>query len=251
MDDARRFYGFHSREREADIAHQAIQRCISTINAHRPIIERPFTSIHDQDIMNYLHNIFERYHGQLDQQHHEFWLQAPASVRQALAQLNVAVHRCECLDRPEPRVVCTWWGMPKTEHLDLDLQQRYGSLTSDFGGVYLNYVEIGKTAQDMARDNDHYMADDMFRPFDHYSADFCINFFSQTLQDVLPELERIERFWSQHRNFFDRFGINHADDVRMKPLRHKVAQLVFDKQRESAILGMIRSNQIVTKVEIL
>jgi hypothetical protein len=250
MDDSRRFYGFNTPEREADMAWHMIQQCIQRINAHAPIIELEFTSVHDQDMLNYLHNIFERYHGALDQQHHDFWLSAPMQVREALAQLNVAVHRCECLDRREPRVVCTWWGMPKTQRLDLDLQARHGQLGSDFGGVYLNYAEIGKTALDMVRDDDHYMAADMFRPFDHFSADFCINFFDQSLGEAEADIAKIQEFFLEHRGFFDRLGINHARDVRMMPLRYKVAQLMFDTQDRSAILDMLRNNQMVTQVKI-
>lgn len=250
MDDDRRFYGFNTPEREADTAQRMIQQCIQRINAHAPIIERDFTSVHDQDMLNYLHNIFERYHGALDQQSHDFWLAAPMQVREALAQLNVAVHRCECLARREPRVVCTWWGMPKTEHLDLDLQKQHGQLGSDFGGVYLNYAEIGKTALDMMRDDDHYMDDSMFRPFDHFSADFCINFFDQSASEAEADVERIQEFFLRHRTFFARFGIDHARDVRMLPLRHKVAQLMFDIPDRSVILDMLRNNQIVTKVKI-
>lgn len=250
LDDPTRFYGFHDREREQHIAEHMINQCIDTINSYLPIIQKPFTSAKDQDMLNYLHNIFERYHGQLDQQNHDFWLQAPEQVRQALARLNIAVHRCECLDQHQPRVVCTWWGMPKTQHLDLVLQQSYGQLGADFGGVYLNYVEIGKTAHDMAHDDDQYMAPDMFRPFDHYSADFYITFFDQTPQDLEPDLDRIRLYFDQHRDFFLAHGIHTAQDVRMLPLRHKVAQLNFDHADRSAILDLVRQNQIITKVEI-
>jgi hypothetical protein len=93
MDNPDRFYGFGTAQQEQQRAVDMIQQCIATINAHDPIIDREFE--YTQDGLNYLHNIFERYHGLLDQQTSEYWLSAPSTVRQALANLNLAVHRCE------------------------------------------------------------------------------------------------------------------------------------------------------------
>lgn len=250
LDDPKRFYGFNDIQRETHIAEQMIKKCIETINRHAHVIDREFTSIDDQDLMNYLHNIFERYHGMLDQQNHDFWNQAPEDVRQALADLNIAVHRCESVRSQSPRLVCTWFGMPKTKHLPLELQEKYGQIGCDFGGVYLNYVEIGKTACDMAKDNDQYMANEMFKPFDFYSADFFVAFYSRSCQDMLQVIKMIDQYFQKNKLFFDQFGITSSDDIRIKPIRHKVAQLDFEDMTESAILELIRQNQIVTKINL-
>lgn len=250
LDDARRFYNFGSLPQDEQAAEAQIRHCIETINQHQAIIQREFTSVHDQDLTNYLHNIFERYHGMLDRQDHEFWLGAPDTVRRALADLNIAVHRCESLRDREPRAVCTWFGMPKTQHLSLELQTQYGQLGCDFGGVYLNYVEIGKTARDLAHDDDHYIADEMFQPFDRYSADFVMTFFDRTPEQEHVTLEMIERYWKQHRDFFQKHGIQSHRDTRMLPLRFKVAQLDYNPAQRSAILDMISLNQEITAVEI-
>ena len=250
LDDPRRFYHFNDPAQEAVIAERMLRECMDTINSYQPIIERRFTNINDQDLLNYLHNIFERYHGMLDQQGHEFWICAPNRVRKALADLNLAVHRCEYLRNGRPRVICTWFGMPKTERLDPELQRRYGQLGCEFGAVYLNYVEIGKTAQDLARDNDIYLADEMFKPFTHYSADFLVTFYDQPASDMRSVLQSIDRYWQNNRDFFQKFGINASNDIRMMPFRFKVAQLQYTSGHEHAILDMIRQNQIVTSVEI-
>jgi hypothetical protein len=148
----------------------ALPQLMHTIQIHRPFE-------YTQDCLNYLHNIFERYHGLLDQQHSDYWSRAPESVRKALAELNLAVHRCESVaSGTNPRFVCTWYGMPKTHQLALDLQEQYTESQIKFGTVYLNYCEIGKTAEDLANDNDKYIGDDAFQPFDHYSADFNVQF---------------------------------------------------------------------------
>jgi hypothetical protein len=87
LDDPKRFYGFSSREEEIVKAEIFLQHNIETINQYCVIISRPI-NIHDQDYLNYLHNIFEVYHGLLDQQH-DFWKTAPDNVRQALCNLNI------------------------------------------------------------------------------------------------------------------------------------------------------------------
>lgn len=250
LDDPRRFYNFGTPEQEELTAIEKIQHCIKTINSYQPIIERQFNSLRDQDTLNYLHNIFERYHGMLDQQNHEFWQQAPESVRKALADLNISVHRCEGLSSRQPRVVCTWFGQPKTHQLPLDLQASHGQLGHDFGGVYLNYVEIGKTARDLAHDDDQYISDEMFKPFDFYSSDFVITFSSVSPKEMDPVLHSIDLYFDRHRGFFEAHGITSSRHTRMLPLRFKVAQLDYEPTEKNAILSMIRENQIITSVEI-
>jgi hypothetical protein len=229
-----------------------MQQCIDTVNQHQPIIDRTLKRVDDQDTLNYLHNIFECYHGQLDQQTHEFWQTAPEEVRQALAMINITVHRCESFrnDTMNTRFVCTWFGMPKTQTLSLELQQRYGSLQSEFGGVYLNYCEIGKTATEMMYDRDQYMADEMFQPFNYYSADFRVDMYSESAHVAKQRQQQTVDYVSGHKEFFQRFGIADVDDVRIQPLKFKVAQLIYDSRDIERIISQIRANQYVNSVII-
>jgi hypothetical protein len=252
MDNPDRFYGFTTIGQEIKRALDTMQQCIKTVNQHSPIINRSLVSVNDQDTLNYLHNIFERYHGQLDQQNHEFWKSAPADVKQALADINITVHRCESLrgGKMNPRFVCTWYGMPKTQTLDLALQEQYGVPGVEFGGVYLNYCEIGKTASEMAVDRDHYMADEMFQPFNYYSADFCVTLHTEPNSVVEQRKNTTENYVNNNRMFFKRFGINSVDDVRVRPLKFKVAQLVYEPNDKDRIMSQIRENQYVHSVTI-
>lgn len=248
MDDHTRFYHFDSIEVEQSRAQRYLLDCIDTINAHSAIIEKTFTSVQDQDLLNYLHSIFERYHGQLDQQHGEFWQQCPDHVRQALANLNLAVHRCESLRHRRPRFVCTWFGMPKQHRLPQCLQRQHGTWQTDWGGVYLNYVEIGKTLRDMALDHDHYMADEMFQPFDHYSADFVVNFFDHDAAGVARERALMQTYLDSRRDFFQARGIHSIDQVDAAALKFKLAQLRYtDRDR---VMQCIQECQHIKQVHI-
>ena len=246
MDNPDRFYGFGTPAQEQQRATTMIQQCIATINAHDPIITREFE--YTQDGLNYLHNIFEHYHGLLNQQTSEYWRQAPDPVRQALANLNLAVHRCEtAMAAPCPRFVCTWFGMPKTECLDSVMMTDHGELEIKFGTVYLNYCEIGKTVEDLAHDNDIYIGDDAFRPFGHYSADFNVALYSQDLKSKLPSMQQ---YIDQHAKFFLARGIENVYNTQALPLRFPVADLEYTGTREQ-LISQIRSRQLVREVNIL
>jgi len=245
LDDAERFYGFNSIEQDRKIATNQLVDCIAVINRYQPIIEKKFTSIDDQDMLNYLHSIFERYHGLLDQQHSEWWQHAPADVQKALAILNISVHRAETVARTnQPRLVCTWWGMPKDSYLPEHVMRRHGRTVHEFGGVYLNYVEIGKTLEELSIDDDHWIGDDAFQPFVRYSADFSVRFY-----DDIADIAKMDRYFSKHKRWFQNKGITSWQDHRCMPWRYKVASLRFDGDRQK-LLSSLAKNQRVTDIYI-
>jgi len=250
LDHPDRFYGFNSHEEEIKRAEFYIRSCINIINDYQPLIERPFTNYQDQDCLNYLHNIFERFHGQLEQQDTEFWLNAPHDVRQALANLNLAVHRCESISRGvRPRFVCTWYGMPKTLHIPVEHMLKYGTMSTFFGTVYLNYCEIGKTLEDLTKDRDTYIGDNMFKPHDFYSADFVVKFWDDSTEEIKSRIDRMQEYYNQQQEFFQSRGYTKFDDPRLLPLRFPVAQLIETMPREQ-LLEEIKQRQHVNRVYI-
>jgi hypothetical protein len=245
LDHPDRFYGFGTLAQEQARAVEYIQKCIATINAHQPLIHRPFE--YTQDCLNYLHNIFEQHHGLLDQQTSDYWLGAPDSVRRALAELNLAVHRCESVaSSTKPRFVCTWYGMPKTHKLDLAIQDQHSESQIKFGTVYLNYCEIGKTVEDLASDDDKYISDEAFRPFSHYSADFNVQFSDQ---DLTLKYGKIQKYIDTHHDFFLAHNIKSVYNTQARPMRLPVADLVNAGNQEQ-LLAQIAQRQWVQQVTI-
>ena len=250
LDHPDRFYGFNSQEHEIARSERIIQECISTINSYQPIIERKFSNANDQDGLNYLHNIFERYHGLLDKQDTEWWLAAPKQVQRALADLNIAVHRCETAYRDNHRrIVCTWYGLPKEGTLPEHLMQQYGDSCPPFGSVCLNYVEIGKTLSDLALDNDEYIGDDAFQPFNHYNADFVVRFFELTPERVEKKIAGMKEYYQKHYDFFSERGFTDFDHVKLQPLFFPVAQLIEAVPREQ-LFKDIQQRQLIKRVYI-
>jgi hypothetical protein len=249
LDHPNRFYGFNTAEEESDRALAMINASIETINNYSPIIKKQITDINDRDTLNYLHSIFERYHGLLDHQNQEFFVNAPQDVKQALADLNINVHRCESTARGNyPRFVCTWYGLPKTETLTDSLLQ-YGTPNPKFGSVCLNYCEIGKTLEDLTQDRDNYIGDDAFKPFNHYSADFNVRLHEETVAYAAEKCHKMRDYFNEHIDFFRDRGYNSYRDPRLLPLRFPVAELVETMSREQ-LIKEIQQRQLVTKVII-
>jgi hypothetical protein len=251
MDDHQRFYGFNSQEKDQQIALTKIQECISNINAWQPLIDRTLTTVHDQDTLNYLHSIFERWHGLLDQQPvHPVYGHIPDPVRQHLANLNVGVHRCESASRGNhPRFVCTWFGMPKTKTLPIEFMANYGILNPKFGSVCLNYVEIGKTLEDLTQDRDNYISDAAFQPVNYYSADFVVVMHEESVDQIRKKLSEMKDYYEQHKDFFFKTRYATFQDPKLLPLRFPVAELIETLPR-TELIQAIAQRQHITKVEL-
>lgn len=251
LDDPNRFYGFETQEQQQHIALEKIQKCCLEINKWNRLIDREIKTVYDQDTLNYFHNVFEQWHGLLDQQpvHPKFGA-IPKNIKQHLSELNVLVHRCESTARGNrPRFVCTWYGMPKTETLPVELMKQYGTLNTRFGNVCLNYCEIGKTLEDLTQDNDKYISDTAFRPFNHYSADFNVRFYEETATDSSDKLLRMQRYYNNHKEFFDSYGYQMYNDTRLLPLRFPVAELIETMPREE-LIDSISQQQTITQIWI-
>jgi len=208
LDAPDRFYGFSTAEEQANDALHRINSCIETINLYKHIINRTVLDCADQDTLNYLHHKFEVYHGLLDMQHDEYWQSSPATVKAAIAELNISVHRCESVMRGNnARHVATWYSMPKTSVLE---DADYSEFTPEivFGTVYLNYAEIGKTFEDLAYDTDSYIAPAAFKPFRHYSADFNIKFWNSTKESIEAQQDMLKLYYKDNRSFFNKQGLD-------------------------------------------
>lgn len=204
IDNPGRFYGFGSKEQQMSSALTKINQTINEINAFEPLINRTVSDVYNQDTFNYLHHIFEVYHGLLDQQTHDFWKRAPDNVRRALANLNIQVHECEVVGRSKvsyPVHFVTWYRLKKYLKLDLDDYSLFENVAKK-GTIYLLYTEIGKTFEDLSVDNDQYIHDDAMLPFKHYSADFYVKFYDDDELTVKNKLADIKDYYENNKEFF-------------------------------------------------
>jgi len=247
IDDPRRFYGFNSATEERADALARIQADIATINRHQHIIERELTTLDDQDTLNYLHHIFEVYHGLLDQQNTPYWQAAPVEVQRALARLNIDVHRAEDAGRNlKPKFICTYYGLPKTEFFSPEDWQHINN-QYQFGDLTITYAEIGKTLADMCHDQDTYIHPEAFQPYQHISADFGVGFDDVSAEDAVAERVKVWTYWQQHRLKFEALGCT-WQHPQHQPGKITVADMIYtDKQ---TVLDSLKTRQHVKSVTV-
>jgi hypothetical protein len=119
-------------------------------------------------------------------------------------------------------------------------------MTVPFGTVCLNYVEIGKTLEDLAQDQDLYIGDNAFQPWQRYSADFFVPFFDI---DTRVDLPSMEQYLQQHQDFFVARGIENVYNTNALPLRYPVADLV-DSRSQQELIDLVAQRQFITRVSI-
>jgi len=248
IDDRKRFYGFNSFEEEVVKATNYINECITIINNDKPIIDRKFDSIYDTDTLNYLHHIFEIYHGLLDKQDHDFWNNAKTETKIALANLNIAVHRVEnVIYGNNKRFTITYFGLPKTDFLT---KNDYSFFTREykFGDIFINYVEIGKTIEDLWRDKDEYIEPEAFQPFCRFSADFTVKFYDEDINTVKNIMESCSKYFNEKKKFFNSLGYKKLEK-KLLPGLPKIGSLVYNNKLE--VIKNIESRQMIKLVILL
>lgn len=251
IDDTKRFYAFGNNE--VNEAIERINKVCDIINTHGPIIERQVTYPIDQDTLNYLHHIFEVYHGLLDKQDHPFYVTASDEVKLALRNLNIEVHRCEALVDTRitgkhifPRHIITWFDLAKNEQLDIaDYDYIDGNV--EFGTIYLNYVEIGKSLEHLATDFDDHISAEAFKPFRYYSSDFIVKFYDLPKQFIDERTNLMRTFYNDHLDFFNERNLP-FDHPYNKAGSIPVAKLI---PTEIDVLTEISKRQMVTKITLI
>ena len=254
IDDPERLYGFDTEALERQRAVDAINKCVDTINDYKPgFVERRMTSELIQDDLNYLHHIFEVYHGMLNEPH-EFYLAAPTEVRKALGQLNLEVHRCEVMSKGTirkmlPTHLVTYYDMPRGPEHRLLEDADYEHFTDfyEFGTVYLLYVEIGKTLQDMSIDNDDHISDEAYKPFRNYASDFVIRYFGTSHETWNNYRKLFRKHYEENQDFYDaRYNYSH---IYNRPGNIPLAKLQTHLSPEEVVTE-IQKRQFVSNIEL-
>jgi len=248
FDDRERFYNFPNSKYTRDYVVGYINGLISTINNYKPgLIEQTASLYMGQDTLNYLHHIFEVYHGLYDQQKdNEFFESAPQAVKQALADLNIWIHRYESLGQM-PRFVGTWYGKPSRKPLaPKDFEQF--QLVEHWGDLKINYCEIGKNLFDLYHDNDKYIDKEAFKPLEYYSVDFTVRFTDKD-EHYFKELEtKVWKYFDDHLEFFNDLGYTKFDP-RLSLGWITVGRIIETDTRENMI-RMIGEHQKIENISI-
>lgn len=239
LDDPGRFYNFPNNVWTQPKVVQHLKHLVAVINDYQPVATRPLGDVLSQDDLNYLHHVFEVYHGLYDDQsQNEFFSSAPAAVQKALADLNIWIHRYETLGGI-PRFVCTWFNQGERDHV-LDHEYDLFTLRDQWGDLRLNYCEIGKTLFDHWHDHDDYIKPEAFKPLSRFGFDFTVRFSDRT-DEYWDQVEQgIWEYFDGRKEFFHSLGY-HKHDPRLALGSITVARLNF--QDRDQVLHDISQHQ--------
>jgi len=248
-DDIKRFYNFPNSEYTHDRVVDHLKYLIKIISDYAPeLVQKEIGSSITQDDLNYLHHIFEVYHGLYDQQcSNEFFSNAPVEVQNALGDLNIWIHRYETLN-DFPRFVATWKYKPYRdliENSEFDLF----TLHEEWGDLRLNYCEIGKTLYDFWNDNDQYIAPDAFKPQHHMCFDFTVRFTNNTRLDFENTKKSIWEYFDQKQEFFHTLGYKKYDPALS--LGGITLGKIIKNQTDQDIIESISEHQCLKNIKVV
>ena len=206
LDDSERLYGFNGSKYTVEYCIDTLNKFVDTINRYQPVCEKHVNYNYTQDDLNYLHNIFERYHGLYDaQDSNDFYSNAPKDVQYALGQLNIYIHRLESINS-YARFVCTFSsdGRPRIPFAPADY--KHFTMQEVWGGLYINYCEIGKTLVDMYRDNDEHIGNEAFIPQQYFKSDFNVKFTHHTPKEYAELEQNVINYYEKNLEKFVALG---------------------------------------------
>lgn len=243
IDEPERFYNMPNTEYDH---YNGMNNIIATIKAEAPEIISFVDTVTEencnQDMLNQLHHVFEVHHGLYDTQDtNPLFQRVSLQCRKALNELNLMVHRIESIGTL-PRFVSTWYDKPPRQALH---EEDYGLFTLEqkWGEMYINYVEVGKSLQDLTYDDDDYIdVEAAFKPLQHYSCDVTVRFNDSTPRGVSRMKYKINQYRSQHEEFFAKYdnlsigrlpiGMIDMEDNTRKEILNELSQHAFIERYE-------------------
>jgi hypothetical protein len=232
--DPERFYNFPNSRFPKEKVIKHLNELITTISDYAPdIIKKKVWDDFDRDDLNYLHHIFEVYHGMYDcQDGNEFFKHAPQEVKDALGELNIWIHRYETLGE-EARFVGAWKSNPYRSELSEDDFKLF-TLEEQWGDLMINYCEIGKTLYDLWHDDDKYISARAFQPLRHVCLDFLVRFNDANKSHYQALEQKIWQYYDEHEDFFHDLGYQ-KHDPRLSLGYLSIGELCYSGSKEQVI----------------
>jgi hypothetical protein len=238
-----RLYNFNNNTWSEENIIKELTICIDKLNSHSVVItEVPKVGCTPEDT-NKLHKFFELMRGRILEPA-EYYTNATDNIKFELERFNVLIHRLEYFHKTKnksnlaPRLVVTFNDNPRFILDKCDFNEF--SLDSEFGEVYINYCEVGKSLIDVFVDNDDIVGDKSIIPQKYYSADFGVKFYKSNMSHILP------KFWEwfdNKSNYLAALGFRKTDnDLALGTI--KVAKLVETISREELIEKISKFNTI-------
>ncbi len=194
---------------------------ISKIDKEEMLFGFKLESIEDQDKLNFIHSIFEKHHGQLDQ-----WKINPIfqgktkEFRKNLSQINTIVHACESTGTT-PKIRIVWYDLPKYKKFE-DSDYALFTNARKFGYLYHQYCDVGKNIESLAIDNDHHHHD--LVPNIHFSADVVAHFWNDDNEAIQKREKQFKNYIEENKDYIKSQGYE-KNDIRLTTGRIEIGRL--------------------------
>lgn len=193
-----RYFAFPGEQNQQRVV-QGIRRAIDVINAWSPQrMEVPPEGEWTQELLNHWHHHFETMIGSIEQ-HEEFYLKAPLSVKNAIGAVNDAVHELEMFKYQSPRLNVRFPDCERTRMTEDEL--RLFSFDRQFGDIVLGYCQLGKQIMDVWIENDSEVSEQNIRPLHHLSPEFELYLRKGLNEERQKERYALMREWLVARGY--------------------------------------------------
>lgn len=198
-----------------------LNRLMKEVDSEHRLFELQIDDIHDQNLLNKIHAIFEETHGKLDQwKSNPIFQNKSEMFRKNLSEINQFVHACESIGGTK-KIRVVWFDLPKSKSFsDSDYELFTNKRT--FGSLYSMYCDVGKNIESLAIDNDDHHHDIV--PNIHYSAD-CVCYFHDDSESDVIEMERKYRTYLENNEKYLAEKGYTLDDKKLTTGRIELARL--------------------------
>ena len=228
------------------------------------------------DVMNILHNHFERLQGTVWEPS-KYYALASTRVKHAIRNLNLICHELESLilsqrkivqspDWVRPSQITTFISAPRRELKDVHRQGFVNGYDKQFGEVYMHWCQIGKTLMEVYHDEgapDLNVGDDptdisvgagstceAINALKYYSGEFDIEWGKSVTYDEQPwHRDNIDGFYS----WLERNGVDSTDprlSLGYLPIASVDLQSSFGTTVEREIWEMLGNHLDIYQIEV-
>lgn len=177
-----------------------INKLIQQVDGVEKLFGVQLQDINDQDTLNKIHAVFEKYHGKLDEwKSNPLFKNKPTDFRKNLSEINQFVHACESI-KGTPKIRVVYFDLPKTETFS-DSDYKLFTNKRKFGSLYNLYCDVGKPIESLAIDNDSHHHDIV--PNLHYSADCVIYFHTDSDDHVEKIQQKYQNYINENKDYIE------------------------------------------------
>ena len=197
----------------------------------------------DQHWLNHLHDVFANVHGR-DYEEKSYLLSKELVAAWNLLHINI--HRLEAKlagNEERKRIVATWRNQGETMELFSIYDFEKFTVNSQFGDIFLNYRQVGKSPYEIFSYGDR-LSLDVCVPSINWCADFKIQFYETDENDPRWQLPKFFEWYDSNFDFFSKNFMFFRRDKRVGLGAYPLAKLKTNLDNDTIIQILSHSKGI-------